>query len=79
MNLKIEYFAAMREQAGKSHELLETSAKTPKELLKELKSKYHFSLGEKELKVAINEEYSHFSSILQDGDTIVFIPPVAGG
>jgi len=31
------------------------------------------------LKVAVNEQFSDWSHLLRDGDTVVFIPPVAGG
>jgi molybdopterin converting factor small subunit len=31
------------------------------------------------MKVAINDEFSEWNSELADGDSVVFIPPVAGG
>jgi molybdopterin converting factor small subunit len=31
------------------------------------------------VKVAINDEFADWQHKLQDGDTVVFIPPVAGG
>ncbi|MBK22840.1 MAG: molybdopterin converting factor subunit 1 [Halobacteriovorax sp.] len=79
MKLKIKYFAAMREKAGVSEEILETNCKDALELLNELDKKYNFNLDRDHLKVAINEEYSSFDSSLKENDTLVFIPPVAGG
>ena len=69
----------MREKAGVSEEILETNCKDALELLNELDKKYNFNLDRDHLKVAINEEYSSFDSSLKENDTLVFIPPVAGG
>jgi molybdopterin converting factor subunit 1 len=79
MQLKIQYFALMREQAGRSEETLETSAATPADLFSELNVRYGFSLPREQLKVAVNSEFSEWSRPLITGDAVVFIPPVAGG
>jgi molybdopterin converting factor subunit 1 len=79
MQLKIQYYALMREQAGRSEETLETSAATPADLYGELNTRYAFTLGREQLKVAVNSEFSEWSRRLEQGDAVVFIPPVAGG
>jgi molybdopterin-guanine dinucleotide biosynthesis protein A/molybdopterin converting factor small subunit len=79
MQLKIQYFALMREQAGRSDETLETSAATPADLFAELTARYGFTLSREQLKVAVNTEFSDWSRRLIPGDAVVFIPPVAGG
>jgi molybdopterin-guanine dinucleotide biosynthesis protein A len=79
MQLKIQYFALMREQAGRSDETLETSAATPADLFAELTARYGFTLSREQLKVAVNAEFSDWSRRLIPGDAVVFIPPVAGG
>lgn len=79
MQLHIQYFALMREQAGRSGETLETSAVTPADLFEELTSRYGFTLSHEQLKVAVNNEFSDWSRRLISGDAVVFIPPVAGG
>jgi molybdenum cofactor guanylyltransferase len=79
MQLKIQYYALMREQAGRSEELLETTAATPADLYGELNARYGFSLAPQQLKVAVNSEFSDWSRPLNPGDAVVFIPPVAGG
>jgi molybdopterin-guanine dinucleotide biosynthesis protein A len=79
MQLKIQYFALMREQAGRSDETLETSAATPADLFEELSARYGFTLSREQLKVAVNTEFSDWSRRLIPGDAVVFIPPVAGG
>ena len=79
MQLKIQYYALMREQAGRSEETLETSASTPAGLYEELVARYGFTLSRDQLKVAVNSEFSDWSRPLKIGDAVVFIPPVAGG
>jgi molybdopterin-guanine dinucleotide biosynthesis protein A len=79
LRLRIQYFALMREQAGRSEETLETVAATPAELFGELTARYGFTLQREQLKVAVNSEFSDWSRRLAAGDDVVFIPPVAGG
>jgi molybdopterin-guanine dinucleotide biosynthesis protein A len=78
-HIKVQYYALLREQAGRSEEALVTSARTPKELYEELKGRYPFSLAPEMLRVAVNTEFGEWSQPLADGDAVVFIPPVAGG
>jgi molybdopterin converting factor subunit 1 len=75
----VQYFALLREQAGRGSETLETRARTPRELYGELARRYPFSLDAAQLRVAINSEFGDWSATLRDGDAVVFIPPVAGG
>ena len=77
--IRVQYFALLREQAGRSDESLVTAARTPRELYDELKARYPFTLGADMLRVAVNTEFSDWSQPLSDGDAVVFIPPVAGG
>ena len=79
LHLKIQYYALMREQAGRSEENLETSAGTPADLYGELCARYGFTLAREQLKVAVNSEFSDWFRPLAAGDAVVFIPPVAGG
>jgi molybdopterin-guanine dinucleotide biosynthesis protein A len=79
MHLKIQYYALMREQAGRSEETLETKAATAADLYSELQARYGFTLSREQLKVAVNSEFSTWSRKLVSGDAVVFIPPVAGG
>jgi molybdopterin converting factor subunit 1 len=79
MQLKVHYYALMREQAGRSEETLDTVASTPADLYRELLARYGFTLSREQLKVAVNNEFSDWSRPLSAGDAVVFIPPVAGG
>jgi molybdenum cofactor guanylyltransferase len=78
-HIKVQYYALLREQAGRSDEALETVARTPRELYEELKSRHPFSLAPEMLRVAVNAEFGEWTQPLADGDSVVFIPPVAGG
>jgi len=79
MRISIEYFAILKEQRGCAIETIETNAATPEALYTELKDQHSFSLEKSSLKVAVNEDFSDWGSPLKDNDTVVFIPPVAGG
>jgi len=77
--IRVQYYALLREQAGRSAETLQTSARTPRELYIELRARYPFTLPPEMLRVAVNTEFGDWSQPLQPGDAVVFIPPVAGG
>lgn len=77
--IQIRYYALLREQVGKSEESLTTNATTPAALFAELQTRYPFTLSPPQLKVAINAEFRDWHTPLNDGDSVVFIPPVAGG
>jgi molybdopterin converting factor subunit 1 len=77
--IQVRYYAILREQAGKSEEALTTNAASAAALFDELKARYPFTLSAQQLKVAINAEFRDWHTPLQTGDSVVFIPPVAGG
>jgi molybdopterin-guanine dinucleotide biosynthesis protein A len=77
--IRVQYFALLREQAGRSTETLATRARTPRELYAELAGRYPFTLPTEMLRVAINAEFGDWTQPLASGDSVVFIPPVAGG
>jgi molybdenum cofactor guanylyltransferase len=77
--IRVQYYALLREQAGRSDETLTTSAHTPRELYDELRARYRFTLPADMLRVAINAEFADWSRPLEANDAVVFIPPVAGG
>jgi molybdenum cofactor guanylyltransferase len=77
--IRVQYYALLREQAGRRDETVSTAAGTPGELFRELSSRHHFTLAPEMLKVAVNAEFRDWSHPLAKGDVVVFIPPVAGG
>jgi molybdopterin converting factor small subunit len=76
--IRIEYFALLREHAGCDNESRDTAAGTAGELFTELSEQYAFPKLSS-VKVAINDEFSPWDAELHEGDSVVFIPPVAGG
>lgn len=78
-SINIQYFALLRDQAGKEFEQLSVACKTYAELYQLLQDKYHFTLPLKMIQVAVNDEFSHLERDLEEGARVVFIPPVAGG
>ena len=77
--IRVQYFALLREQARCSEETVQSTAATPRELFAELTAHHGFTLPADMLKVAINTEFADWSQPLKAGDAVVFIPPVAGG
>jgi molybdopterin-guanine dinucleotide biosynthesis protein A len=75
----VRYFAVLREQAGRSSEELETSAGTALELYQELRGRRGLGLDPERLRVAVNDEFGDWHARLSEGDTVAFLPPVAGG
>jgi molybdopterin converting factor small subunit len=77
--VNLQYYAQLREQAGIGGEQVNTAAASLRELYDELRGRLGFTLSADVLKVAVNAQFSAWDRPLRDGDTIVFIPPVAGG
>lgn len=78
IDVRIEYFAVLREHVGHAEDEVRTSAATVGELYAELDRRYAFpAVGR--VKVAVNDEFRDWDSPVRDGDFVVFIPPVAGG
>lgn len=77
--IHVQYFAVLRERAGRSEETLDTAAPTPVELYEQVRAAHGFTLPRTMLRVAVNDEFADWSRALQAGDRVVFIPPVAGG
>jgi len=79
LTIRVQYYALLREQAGRSDETLTTGSRDARELYAELSERYPFTLPADMLRVAINAEFGEWSQPLKSGDAVVFVPPVAGG
>ena len=77
--IRLQYYALLREQAGRQSESVDTAAETPAALYAELAQRHGFRLPASPLRVAVNAAFSDWERELRDGDEVVFIPPVAGG
>jgi sulfur-carrier protein len=79
MKIRILYFAVLREQAGRDAEERVTGADSAEALYREVRDEYGFSLPLDAMRMAVNDRFVVPSHRLADGDTIVFLPPGAGG
>ena len=77
--VRLRYFAILREHAGISCEKRETTSTTVGELYNEIKEEKDFGLEKEFIRIALNGDFVELDCSLSDGDEIVFIPPVAGG
>ncbi|MCP2039790.1 molybdopterin synthase sulfur carrier subunit [Neisseria sp. HSC-16F19] len=75
----ILYFAALREQRGRDQENYRTRAADAAELYAELAATHGFDLPQNRLRAAINHVFCPWNQPLREGDTVAFIPPIAGG
>lgn len=79
MKIKVNYYAMFREAAGCSGEEVEADSTDAVALFEALKSKYDFPLCRSHVRLAVNDAFVDWETPLNEGDSIVFIPPVAGG
>ncbi len=78
-NIRIQYYAFLREECGCGEESIQTHAQTPRELFEQIKKRYHLEISPALLKVALNDEFSSWDAVLKSNDNVMFLPPVAGG
>ena len=79
MKINVNYYAMFREQAGYSGEVVEAGCGDAVALFERLKETHGFSMGRSHVRLAVNDALVGWDAPLNDGDQIVFIPPVAGG
>lgn len=83
MQIRIKYFAAIREAIGQSSEDLQTNAASVAQLRSELIARgsayAHVLHAQKAVRVALNQVMCEESAVLSDGAEVAFFPPVTGG
>jgi len=75
----VRYFALFREHAGISEETLELDVETARDVFDQTRVRHGSSEPQGHCKVAINDEIADWSAPVNDGDTVLLFPPVAGG
>ena len=79
INIKVIYFAVLKDLTTKKEELLSVDpGTTPQSLYDILQEKYSFP-DQNTFKVAINDNFTEWNEPLDQQDIIVFMPPVTGG
>ncbi len=72
----VKYFASLREQLGKSEELLTLNEPMP---ISEVWERVSGESSSDNILMAINMEYVKSAAIVREGDELAFFPPVTGG
>ncbi|USK74989.1 molybdopterin converting factor subunit 1 [Peribacillus frigoritolerans] len=76
--INVLLFAHLKDELGKETVSIEGNGKSVAQL--KAKMKVDFKLeGLETVMTAVNEEFADDDTILSDGDTVAFIPPVSGG
>ncbi|CAM3629618.1 MoaD/ThiS family protein [Psychrobacter sp. N25K4-3-2] len=80
MTINVLYFASLADEANCQQETLSVEQSTSlTELYEQLSQKHRFSRPQAELRVAVNDYFVKWTDQIHDGDSVVFITPVAGG
>lgn len=79
MQVKLLYFASLRDAAGLAEEALQTQATDLRALYADRKIRHGFALPAERLRVAVDGSFAQWDDKLRDGSEIAFIPPVSGG
>lgn len=77
--ITVRYFAMFRENAGRDVETVTLDADTAADVFEHTKPRHGSTEPAGHCKVAINDELADWSSPVEDGDTVLLFPPVAGG
>jgi len=79
VNLRVLYFASLRDAAGRDMEQVVTASADARTVYEELRRRHGFVLLPERIRVAVNGEFSAWDRVLADGDEVAFLPPVSGG
>lgn len=80
MTINVLYFASLADEANCQQETVSVEQSTSlTELYEQLSQKHRFSRPQAELRVAVNDYFAKWTDQIHDGDSVVFITPVAGG
>lgn len=79
-NITVLYFADLADEANCHEETVNVLQSTSlTELYEQLSARHRFSRPQSELRVAVNDYFVKWTEMINDGDNVVFIVPVAGG
>jgi molybdopterin synthase sulfur carrier subunit len=77
--ITVRYFAMFREHAGLGEETLDLNVVTALDVFEKTRSRHQSTEPTGHCKVAINDAMADWDSVVNDGDTVLLFPPVAGG
>jgi sulfur-carrier protein len=83
MNIRVRYFASIREAIGQGSETVQSRGETLAALRDELIARgepYASALARgKSVRIALDQDMSDESAALREGCEVAFFPPVTGG
>ncbi len=81
MKVRVRLFAALREAMGRGELELDVHlGATPEAVWDSLtQGRPELARRRPSLTAAVNKRYAAFDHVLQEGDEVVFVPPVSGG
>lgn len=80
MTINVLYFASLADEASCQEETVAVAPSTSlTQLYAQLSEKHRFSRPQADLRVAVNDYFAKWDDPIHDGDSVVFITPVAGG
>ena len=80
INISVLYFASLADEANCHEEKIKLPQSTSlNELYEQLRQKHRFTRSQSELRVAVNDYFAKWTDEIHEGDSVVFITPVAGG
>ena len=77
--ITVRYFAMFREHAGVSEETISIAAETAADVFEATRDKHGSAEPLAHCKVAINDQMADWEAVVNEGDTVLLFPPVAGG
>ena len=79
MQVRVLYFASLRDAAGIAGEALETQVPDLRALYGQLQARHGFAMPVERLRVAVDGAFADWDAAPVQGSEIAFIPPVSGG
>lgn len=80
MTINVLYFASLADEANCHEEQVKVGQSTSLiQLYEQLSQRHRFSRPRSQLRVAVNDYFVKWTDTIYDGDSVVFITPVAGG
>ena len=78
-DVRLLYFASLRDRAGSAEEFRQTTAPDLRTLYAEVQALHGFALPVERLRVAVDGAFARWDDPVREGSEIAFIPPVSGG
>jgi molybdopterin converting factor subunit 1 len=79
MNVRVQLFGPLAEQAGKSEVTVVVTGNTVQDVVAALAVAAPALAIERSVRFAVNVEYADPSAVVRENDVVSLIPPVGGG